>query len=260
MSSQINIRGFTLIELVMVIVIASIVSLGSVQFISQSVQGVSDAANRQQLASVGWILSEKISRDLRSALPNSIRLNVVGSCIEFVPISAASQYRSVPITVAADRFIAVKLTNYVFDANDRVAVYPNEPDEIYPAPLPGAISPTIAAIDDSDVNQDEVRLDAIHRFITDSPQRRFFVTSDPVTYCIRVGGEVRRYRNYGLQANIEDNLLGEEVIANGVAGSFNYVPATLTRNGVVRLTFTLTDPGSGESQIIDQEVQIRNVP
>jgi MSHA biogenesis protein MshO len=86
--------AFTLVELVMVMVVISILAIGSVKFISQSAQGLVDSAERQSLASTATIAVEKVLRQVRRALPNSVRIFDDGgnSCIEFVPILHSSEY------------------------------------------------------------------------------------------------------------------------------------------------------------------------
>ena len=73
--------GFTLIELITVIVILSIVSLISVRFVSLSVQGAIDTANRQRLAMTAGIINEKLRRDLRDAEDTDVGAD--DQCIEF---------------------------------------------------------------------------------------------------------------------------------------------------------------------------------
>src|SRR3990167_327162 len=98
---RVNQSGFTLIEMVITIVLIGILGVGMSRFIGQSVQGVKDTAERQQLSAIGWITSEKISREIRDALPNSFRLNSGGSCIEFIPTVAGTDYLTVPVVSAA---------------------------------------------------------------------------------------------------------------------------------------------------------------
>ena len=82
-------KGFTLIELITVIVILSVVSLISVGFVSDAVEGAIKTANRQRLAMTATIVTEQLSRELRRAdkvfmpsPPNS------APCIKFRPSSS----------------------------------------------------------------------------------------------------------------------------------------------------------------------------
>ena len=256
--------GFTLIELIMVLVIAGIITVMSINFISQTTSGYQDAATRQQMATLGWLASEKLSRELRNALPNSVRLNASGRCLEFMPTVAASHYISVPWMVAADRFNGVRIRGYGGGgSNERVAVYPDDPLAIYAQSNPGPVS--VSTVDQvNTVSGDEIQvvLSAAHQFLASSPEKRFYITGNPVTYCFQ-GARLYRYREYGVQATIGAALLNEEVIVDRIlagSGGFEVTVASLTRNSVIRMFFTVTDSGSGEFQQIDQEVQVRNVP
>ncbi len=256
-------RGFTLIEMVMVIVIGSIMAVGITQFMGQTVQGFADAGNRQQLATIGWIVAERMSRELRTALPNSLRVNATNSCIEYIPTVSGSHYTIAPILSAASTMNVVRLRNYNLGANTdhRVAVYPNSPAGIYPPTTTGALSSaTLSQVNVVAGDEYQLVLTANHQFPADSPEHRFFVTEDPVTYCI-AGSTITRYRNYGIVATIASSPMNPEVIVNQVnAGFFDYSPASLVRNAVVTLHFTIKDTGTNEQQVVDQEVQIRNVP
>ncbi len=250
-------NGFTLVELIMVIVIAGLLAIGSVQFVGQATQGYADAANRQQLATIGWIASEKVSRELRNALPNSLRLNVIsgqgGSCIEFVPIVSGSHYQTLPISIASDNFEIIAMPpSYAHDNGQRVAVYPSTTTEVYAQIPQGPVSvPTVAS-----VTATTLQLSGGHRFTTDSPERRFFITENPVTYCF-VGARLNRYSGYGFNSSFAIPNNPQIIVDKVQNGSFSIAPATLTRNAIVTMHLVLED---GATHTVDQEVQIRNVP
>jgi len=87
-------EGFTLVELVIVIVLLAIVATISVQFVALSTRGTIDVSARQQRALQGVVISEQISRELREAFPLSIR--VAGNCLEWLPIEAGTAYTDLP--------------------------------------------------------------------------------------------------------------------------------------------------------------------
>src|SRR6056297_2586468 len=88
-------RGFTLVELIMVIVLLAIVATISVQFVALSTQGAIDTGERQQRALKAVVISEQISRMLREAFPLSVRPTGAG-CIEWLPIAGATTYVDLP--------------------------------------------------------------------------------------------------------------------------------------------------------------------
>jgi len=257
--------GFTLIEMVITIVIVGILGVGIANFIGRSVQGMADTAERQQLATIGWVVSEKISRELRNALPNSIRTHVAGTCLEFVPTVAGSDYLTVPTLTAASSFEAVPFPDYaaadVNTAQDRIAVYPNTVSGLYSLPNPGMISGKLSQLSaGTTVNAITVELAASHRFLTDSPTRRFYVVQDPVMYCFS-SGTLFRYNAYGFSTTpLTAGVSNQTVIGNRISsGTFAYSPSTLSRSGIVTISFRVQGD-NGATQAVDQEVQIRNVP
>ncbi len=257
MTSRISTRtqkGFTMVELIMVIVISGILAVGSVQFIGQATQGYSDTADRQQLATIGWIASEKMSRELRNALPNSVRLSAANTCVEFVPVQGGSHYLTLPgeTPTTQDSFTAVESGMTTADLNNtRIAVYPTDSSDVYSGGSSGSLSGTVSSISTaSDI--DTITLGSNFTFLTDSPERRFYFTQNPVSYCI-VGSQLNRYSGYGFNSPANPQIIINKISS----GSFAISPATLTRNSIVALNFTLQN---GATQMINQEVQIRNVP
>lgn len=248
-------RGFTLVELVIVIVIAGILAVGSVQFVGQATQGYSDAADRQQLATIGWIASEKITRELRNALPNSIRLSAVDTCIEFVPVTGGSHYRTLPTSTTPRTITAIASGFVSTSGNTRVAVYPTEVSAVYGQSNPGPVSnTTIFPLSPSPIpNVDTITLRGDFEFLSESPEHRFYFIEDPITYCIE-SGRLNRYSGYGFSAS---KGTAQIIVDKVQSGSFDVLPASLTRNSVVTMHFELMD---GTPHIVDQEVQIRNVP
>ncbi len=255
-------NGFTLVELIIVIVLLAIVATISVRFVTLSTGGAIDTAARQQRALATVVISEQVSRALRAALPTSVRTN--GSCIEWMPTIAGSNYLNLPRGANPDSFEAVSLANGQ-SANGRIVVYGYGGD-LYDPGSPGPISPpaTVPAGN----GQVTVTFDggASHRFNTNSPRRRFYVVASPVTFC-QSGSYLYRYQNYGIQDSIASSLPvsmpnREVLAANLVPGSlqFELTPPTLQRGAVVNFAFALEDPDSGEVTQVRQEVQIRNVP
>ncbi len=260
-------RGFTLIEIVVVIVVIGIIGVGITNFIFRSVQGYADTSERQQLATIGWVVSEKVSRELRDALPNSFRLNGANTCLEFIPTVGGSDYLSVPILSAANSFEAVPFPNYsaasVDSSQDRAVVYPSTISGMYALGNPGMISGTLNQLSaGTTANAVTIELSATHQFLTDSPTKRLYIVRQPVMFCFE-GGRLNRYAGYGFQSSMPTSGLGTPTVVGSrlANAAFAYSPGTLARNGVVTISFEVRGDGvSPAVQAINQEVQIRNVP
>lgn len=88
-------RGFNLIELVISIVITGIIVAGVAYFIYPVRQAV-DIAVRAELTDAADTALQRLGRDLRLALPNSVRVTNSGGAayVEFLAVRAAGRYRA----------------------------------------------------------------------------------------------------------------------------------------------------------------------
>lgn len=96
-----NQSGFTLVEMVIVIVITGIIGGIVAMFIKAPVQGYVDSARRAELADIADTALRRMARDIRSSVPNSVRFpNCTGlvpstaPCVEFIPTKDGGRYRA----------------------------------------------------------------------------------------------------------------------------------------------------------------------
>ncbi|MEG1329428.1 MAG: prepilin-type N-terminal cleavage/methylation domain-containing protein, partial [Janthinobacterium sp.] len=89
-------RGFTLIELIVVIIITAIVAGMVTVFIRAPMQGYLDVAARAELADAADTAARRITRDVRLALPNSVRVanNGGDSYLELLLTKTGGRYLS----------------------------------------------------------------------------------------------------------------------------------------------------------------------
>lgn len=94
-----KINGFTLVELIVVIVITGILAAGGVMFIRNPLQSYLDMEARAALTDLADGALRRMSRSIERALPNSVR--VAGTCtgttdcmVEYIPIQNAGRYRA----------------------------------------------------------------------------------------------------------------------------------------------------------------------
>lgn len=90
-------RGFTLVEAVVVMVVTGILAGIMVLYIRRPVQAYTDAAARADLSDAADLALRRMARELRTALPNSLRLTVSGGVwwLEFIPTISGGKYLAI---------------------------------------------------------------------------------------------------------------------------------------------------------------------
>lgn len=94
MTTQYHQRGFTLVELIMVIVIMGVIGGMVSVFMKSPIDAYFASARRAALTDVADTAVRRIARDVRKALPNSLRPLSTSSCIEFIPTKIGGRYRA----------------------------------------------------------------------------------------------------------------------------------------------------------------------
>jgi MSHA biogenesis protein MshO len=91
-------RGFTLVEMIIVIVITGIIAGMVAMFLRAPVQGYVDSERRAELTDLADLALRRMTRDIRTAVPNSVRLpNPLGSTyVEYLPTRDGGRYRTEP--------------------------------------------------------------------------------------------------------------------------------------------------------------------
>jgi MSHA biogenesis protein MshO len=274
-------RGFTLMEAMVVIVLTGIIAAVVAVFIPAPVKGYFDATRRAQLSDLADTAVRRITRDLRLALPNSIRVtsNAGVSYLELLLTRSGGRYRAEPeaggggdvleFGSAANpfRFDVIGQAPALAVNADQIVVYNLGPGftgaDAYAAA--GNNRRTVTA-----VNGNTVTLSPAVAFPFESPAKRFQVVETVVTYaCDPAAGALRRYGGYAIQQSQPDTsaeLSGgsSALLAGSVAAcAFTYNPnAVNLRNGVVVVALTLTQstPGGPESVSLLQQIHVNNVP
>lgn len=268
MRGTINSRGFTLIELIITIVLISILAISLSNITRESVFGYIDAKDRVRFSQSAKWVTERISREVREALPQSIRVGVSGNihCVEFMNIVNASTYLDLPASGAVTSFNAVDF-DLAFSAGLLIAIMPIDPSSIY---LVSGTLGNVASITDTG-NQVNITLSGPTNFNRRSPQNRFYLLNSPVAFCLNDNnGEINRYTGHAINAaqqfpptggTIE--LMAENYSVNGTV--FNYQAGTLSRAGLLQINLQLQNrnrnlSGNSESFEVFHEVHVRNVP
>jgi MSHA biogenesis protein MshO len=89
-------KGFTLVEMIMVIVITGILGGMVAVFINAPVRGYIDSGRRAEMTDAADTALRRLGRDVRTAVPNSIRTAGCGveQCVEYLPTRVGGRYRA----------------------------------------------------------------------------------------------------------------------------------------------------------------------
>lgn len=269
-------RGFTLVEMVTVILILGILVVGVSSFIIFGTRIFVESSSVDQVLSQSRFVVERMTRELRSAVPNSVRVNtdsLTYQCIEFVPIQASTSYLSMPIAPSA---AALSGTVILDDVTSKIAVnqyawiYPLTDSDVYnSARQKRAQINTMAPLG----NRVTLTFTAPVRFAEASPRQRIYFGSNPVSYCFEKEPsanqlQVRRYADYAFTAtqskpgDMGSGVLMAQSVANRLNDS-NDLPMTLTPSSLVNHAMVHLQPRfnvNGETFQYRHQVQVINVP
>lgn len=87
--------GFTLVEMIMVIVIAGILGSMVAVFLRAPVQQYLDTGRRADLTDIADLALRRMANDIRIAVPSSVRPTGTTTYIEFLPAKDGGRYRAV---------------------------------------------------------------------------------------------------------------------------------------------------------------------
>ena len=266
-------RGFTLLEFIVVIVIVGIIGAMVAVFIRSPVQSYVDSARRAELSDIADTALRRIVRDLRLALPNSVRVTEAPSgtfYLEFLITSGGGRYRVEKTALGAGNPLDFTVADSSFDVLSAVPVFAgSESIVIYNLGTGFAGADAYAAAGNNraafgSIAGSTISLAAPKLFPFASPGNRFHVVQYAVTYkCDPAAGEIRRYWNYGILPGQPTPPAGgsnAQLARNIGLCTITYDPnAVQGRNGVVSLRVRLTGAG-GEVISLFQEAHVSNVP
>jgi len=278
--------AFTLIELVMVIVILGIVSVGISGFIGSSTQIFVDTTERDQLLSDSRFAVSRLNRELRNAVPSSIRISASTSahCIEFTPIEWSTFYLDIPVESAesGDSAEVVALVDidgqhYAISGDEYAIVYPTGTDDIYDATESRRFQISTCEDDGSNTSCTDVSgpanvttlnfTDSSALFAADSPRNSMYIATEAISYCVRDDGNLYRHSdgfNVTQTNHTSGGILMGQNIVNTLSATidsdspFVLSNATLNLNALVRvlLRFERND----EIVEFNYETNVANVP
>lgn len=285
--------GVTLIELVITMSVIGILAAAAAVFLKPAVEAYFGTQVRAELADVADTAARRMVRDLRLALPNSVRTTTAGanSYAEILLTRNGGRYRAVndnnagttedPLDFAAadNRFDTLgnlpTSGDQLVRALDYVAIH-NLGIAGANAYDTGAAKPNIARISAYAAgggalpNEDRITLAVASQFPLESPGRRFFVVSGPVTFaCLPATdaqgngtGTLERWSGYAISLAQPSALPGgasSAPLARYVSAcSIDYTALPLQARGLVQIRLQLGR--AGERVTLYYEAHVSNVP
>lgn len=269
-------KGFTLIEAVIVIAITGIIGGIVAIFIRAPVEAYFDSARRAEMTDIADTALRRMARDVRLALPNSVRVTSSGGSIylEFLQTRSGGRYRQDDACFSSGCASLTTFGSITPDVaiainSDRVAIYNQYNNEAggCGATDPSAYCATNTAVITglTDSGSEDVISFAMKPFPHASPANRFQIIETPVSYVCTPGaggsGTLRRYWGYAIAAaqptafgGAATALLATRVANCGMA----YAPGVTERGGLLNMQLTLSQ--SGEDVSLQNQVHVNNVP
>lgn len=259
--------GFTLVELVVIIVITGILAAVGGMLITSPIEGYIDLSRRAELVDAADNSLRRMQRDIRQALPNSIRLTSVGSVqyLELLHTVDGGLYRAegagdiLDFTLATDSDFAVL---GALDADPS----PGQQLVIYNIAASGSSGNAYSgdnrrAIAAGGTTTLVYFTPTLAPFPFQSPYQRFFLVDQAVSYvCDPSNGTLMRYAGYAITEPQPTAGLGTgSLLANHVtACNFTYSGGSSQRAGLVTLQLALAD--EGETISLLQQSHVDNAP
>ncbi len=270
-------RGFTLIEAIMVITITGIIAGVVALFMRTPIQSYFDVERRTEMTDTADTALRRIGRDVRLALPNSVRVTTDHKAIEFLQTRTGGRYRAAadpskatgsppdndPLdfeSVEENSFDLlgqkikfksgdlIVFSNFGIPGNDAYEVTPSNRRDY-------------AGLVDTPVNN--VRFSPTNPLplSSASPGHRFQVVDTPVTY--RCDDKIlTRYWDYAIKSPQLDNAPAgatNAVLAQDVSDcNFIYEVGVTQRNSLVSMQISITK--KGETVSLYHEVHVSNAP
>ena len=281
-----RVHGMTLIELVITIAVGSVVVAFMALFIVGPVTAYSAQTRRADLVDEADGALRFMARDLRAALPNSVRVTASGSvsALELLATVDGARYQDggplgnpaleLDFTQADGAFATTvpftQLTLPWTSTTSYLAIYNVGVPGANAYDLSNVITPagtTITISAGASANQNLVTLSPAFKFAWGSPGRRVYLVSGPVSYlCDTAAGSLKRYSGYAIASSQPVSAAGllaagasVGTVASDVAAcQFSFAAGTAQRNAVAALTLQLTR--SSETVALLHQVQLVNTP
>ncbi|KJG36998.1 type IV prepilin, MshO [Photobacterium angustum] len=239
-----KLRGFTLFEMVIAIVVLSIIMIGIGSYIAIGVKGYTNTVDRERLQSQARFLVARMTKEIRHAAPNS--LSYTSNCLSFYPIIApAVYYDSLPNNSNTIAITPLRFSTNWSNSGNFVAVgfissgqYENKKIEVSSITEPASKDGTYQLTLKSPI------MDA------SSPGKRLYLYKDKISYCLSGKTIVRK---------VNDELEGV-LMAENIDKFIPHVQTTgLNSNAIALFSIQYLDLRTQEKSDYNHSVQVMNV-
>jgi MSHA biogenesis protein MshO len=283
--------GFTLIELVVVVLLTGILAGTLFMILQGPMKAFLDLERRAALVDIAETALQRMTREIRLALPYSIRIS--GAAVEFLRTTDGGRYRRqgagrLKFNVNSDSFTVLSTlaapgtidtgadsTDCINSNADCLVVYNiGQPLTAANATSAGVSAnaylgastayegniATISAAAANSLSFDNSDL-AGWNFGTESAQQRFHIVDTPVSY-VCSGGEINRHADYAITETQDTTPGGTQslLVDKVTACSFSLTVPTLTRAGVLAISLQINDATLGQTVTLHQQVHLDNIP
>jgi len=290
--------GFTLVELVMVIALAGVVAVMISTVLSNPLGSFVDQSRRAELVDQAAGALNRMSRDVRLAVPNSLRVSADGQAMELLLIHSAARYRPNRVGLDGLRFgseapgtcasttqgglcnsVQVLDGNLDPDGARWLVLYntgaesggnPVAGNNVWAPANPGVITPTgvtFGLVPAAPAGERHISLGNLpaggFSFAFASPQRRMYLAETVVGYRCQ-GGQLLRYSYNQLLAAIPvappagSNPQPVAARVDCAQSRFEYQPGSTQRAGLLTLSLSIRE--AGENLQLLQQVHVDNAP
>jgi MSHA biogenesis protein MshO len=284
--------------MIVAMVLVSIIVAATAYF-AFPVRQAADVSVRAQLSDAADSALQRIARDVRLALPNSVRTACSGLCVEFIPVRTAGRYRGeasgAGCVAAGDTGGSDELAfDIAVSCFKSIGSVPNPATINVAGPLASndflvlnnygagfagqdayATAGTLnratisGAVEQGGVRE---RINFVapvtfgsmtfNRTLHDSPGRRFYVVTTPVTFeCDTVNRTLKRWSGYAYGAAYT-NGTGLLLSSNVTGCAFDYTSLG-SQIGLLTLRLTLSknvSSGQAETVSLYHSIHVSNVP
>jgi MSHA biogenesis protein MshO len=283
-------QGFTLIELVVVITIAAVVAGFVATLLSIPVESYFAQSRRADLVDSADRILRSVASDVRSALPNSARVNAAGSVValELLATTGVARYYGPgdksdlpPIQQALEELATTQTDDAFYALNQFASLVGGNYLAVNNQGMPGAygfggvmtpLPPRFTIMPNGSTAEEQVTFTGPgFNFTTASPTHSMFLVSGPVSYvCDTNAQTVRRYSGYTLaaaqsavttDAQLTSRGAARALIAQHVSAcSAAVVPAPASGNYGQLVILKITLASSGETLQVFQQAATSHLP